>query len=117
MNSEYGRGNYVVAGGDWNINPRGLCLPGIKSGDAVTPVKPEIDPGFLPGWQFLFDPSLPTNRNVDIPYARGITKTTIIDFFVVSPNVEPGRVRTIPGGFTFSDHQPVEVVVTLKQAD
>ena len=114
MNAEYGKGNYVVAGGDWNNNPRGFSPSTVRSGDAVVPIEPEIDPSFVPGWQFVFDSARPTNRNVDMPYAKGVTKTTIIDFFVVSPNVEVTHIETIPAGFAFSDHQPVEVRVRLK---
>jgi endonuclease/exonuclease/phosphatase family metal-dependent hydrolase len=49
-----------------------------------------------------------------MPYQKGKTKTTIIDFYVVSPNVEVKAVHTIATGFKFSDHQPVIMKVTLK---
>jgi endonuclease/exonuclease/phosphatase family metal-dependent hydrolase len=115
MTEEYRRGNYVVAGGDWNNNPRGFDPSCITSGDAVIRVMPEIDPEFVPGWQFVFDPSEPTNRNVDIAYLRGITRTTVIDFFVVSPNLEVKLVKTLPTGFSCSDHQPVVMEVELRE--
>ena len=114
LKSEYHRGNYVVAGGDWNSNPRGFNVGSVISCDKVTLVDPPVESDFLQGWQFVFDPRQPSNRNVDMPYKKGVTKTTIIDFFAVSPNVEVKSVSTIPMGFAFSDHQPVVMEVRLK---
>ena len=114
MTSEYEKGNYVIGGGDWNSNPRGFNASSVISGDRVTDVQPPVDPGFLPRWEFAYDPGHPSNRNVDMPYQKGVTKTTIIDFFVVSPNVEVKQVATIPMGFACSDHEPVVMRVRLK---
>ncbi|MFZ4522378.1 MAG: endonuclease/exonuclease/phosphatase family protein [Bacteroidales bacterium] len=115
MKSEYRRGNYVIAGGDWNSNPRGFDPHTIQSGDQVTTIQPPVEPGFLPGWQFVFDPIHPSNRNVDMPYKAGVTKTTIVDFFVVSPNIEVEHVSALPLGFSCSDHDPVTMKVRLKE--
>ena len=114
MQSEYRQGNYVVAGGDWNSNPLGFEISSIISGDKVTGIDPPAESGFLPGWQFVFDPLQPSNRFLDIPYQKGLTRTTIIDYFVVSPNVEVTLKSTIPLGFSFSDHDPVLMAVKLK---
>jgi endonuclease/exonuclease/phosphatase family metal-dependent hydrolase len=114
MLEEYKKGNYVVTGGDWNNNPVGFSEQEIKSADAVKTIVPIIPSDFLPGWKFVFDPKFPTNRDVDGPYIKGKTKTTIIDFFILSPNVELVSVKTIETGFKFSDHQPVFVKIHLK---
>jgi endonuclease/exonuclease/phosphatase family metal-dependent hydrolase len=114
MKSEYQQGNYVVAGGDWNSNPRGFTASSVVSGDLVTQIDPPVESGFLPGWQFVFDPGRPSNRFADIPYKKGVTRTTIIDFFVVSPNIEIEQVATIPTGFAYSDHEPVAMGIRLK---
>ena len=114
MRSEYQRGNYVVAGGDWNINPRGFHPSSVITGDRATTVDPPAEPDVLSGWQFAFDPSRPSNRNVDMPYVKGVTGTTIIDFFVVSPNIEVSSVAAIPMGFAYSDHEPVVMRIRLK---
>jgi len=73
-----------------------------------------LDSTFLPGWRFAFDPLAPTNRDVDMPYQKGKTQTTIIDFYVISPNVEVESIHTVATAFNFSDHQPVVMKVTLK---
>ena len=125
MLAEYEKGNFVVVGGDWNQNPVGfgdlaigrlddLAIWRFGDLDVGRRIEPAIEADFLPGdWQWVFDPSLPTNRDVDAPYERGKTKTTIIDFFVVSPNVEVIQVKTTDIGFEWADHQPVEMKFKL----
>ena len=112
--AEYSKGNYVITGGDWNTNPRGFRPESVISGDLVKSIDPILDSTFLPGWRFAFDPSAPSNRDINMPYQKGKTRTTIIDFYVVSPNVEVKSVHTVTTGFMFSDHQPVVMKVTLK---
>jgi len=112
--SEYRKGNYVITGGDWNNNPRGFRPGAVISGDIAKRVEPALEPDFLPGWRFAFDSLAPTNRDVEMPYQKGKTKTTIIDFYVVSPNVEIKSVHTLTTGFRCSDHQPVFMKVALK---
>ncbi len=112
--TEYFKGNYVIAGGDWNNNPRGYNPQFVNSGDLPKVINPKLDTTFLPGWRFVFDPLVPSNRDVDMPYQKGKTKTTIIDFYVISPNVKAESVHTIATSFNFSDHQPVVMRVILK---
>jgi len=105
--NDFNKGNYVIIGGDWNMNPRGFIPDSVKTGDKVRRNYPPIGDDFLPGWQFVFDNSRPSNRDVNEPYVLGKTYTTIIDFFVLSPNLEPVSVNTIPAEFANSDHLPV----------
>jgi endonuclease/exonuclease/phosphatase family metal-dependent hydrolase len=113
MTDEYLKGNYVVAGGDWNQNPRGADMKNIRTGDKVKEIALPFSPGILPGWKFVFDPGQPTNRDVNIRYQKGITETTIIDFFVVSPNITVKSVKTINSGFENADHQPVVIKIKI----
>jgi len=112
--SEYNRGNYIIGGGDWNSNPRGFHPEAIRQGDLLTTIDPPISDTFLPGWAFVFDSLNPSNRFTDIPYQKGVTRTTIIDFFVISPNVEISHIGIIPLEFKYSDHEPVMVKIRLK---
>jgi endonuclease/exonuclease/phosphatase family metal-dependent hydrolase len=121
MLAEYKKGNYVVTGGDWNMNPVGFLptnLPGVfrpgnnellfRSGDIRREIEPRFEPDFFPAdWKWVFDPEMPSNRDVDQTYTRGKTPTTIIDFFVVSPNISVEKISTQDLGFAWSDHQPV----------
>ncbi|HNS17793.1 MAG TPA: endonuclease/exonuclease/phosphatase family protein [Bacteroidales bacterium] len=110
----YQKGHYVIAGGDWNQNPPDFRQERITSGDALKTIDPLIPAGLMPsGWKWVYDPSQPTNRDVDKPYAKGATRTTLIDFFLVSPNVEVVEVKTVPVHFEFTDHQPVVLKVRL----
>jgi endonuclease/exonuclease/phosphatase family metal-dependent hydrolase len=112
MLAEYEKGNYVVTGGDWNQNPVGFGateLPlNFSSGNISRTIEPKIEKDFFPvEWKWAYDPEIPSNRNVDQAYTRGKTPTTIIDFFVVSPNISVESVKTQDLGFAWSDHQPV----------
>jgi endonuclease/exonuclease/phosphatase family metal-dependent hydrolase len=116
MLEEYSKGNYVVIGGDWNQNPAAFDSTVILSNYLVKTIQPPIPAGFLPeGWQYAYDPEQPTNRDVDISYTEGKTKTTLIDFFVLSPNIGLISSATTPTGFAESDHQPVSMKIFLKQ--
>lgn len=113
--SEYEQGNYVIVGGDWNQTPFGLEpeLPSHRfdSNDLVY-----IEKDYpAPGWLWAYDPSLPTNRRVSIPYDQNTSLTTIIDCYLLSPNIELNHVETIDLGFKYSDHQPVQLEVRLSK--
>ncbi len=112
---EYKKGNYVIAGGDWNQNPLSFSPESIKDGNLVKSISPGIPVDFLPeGFSWAFDPKYPTNRDVDKPYTKGKSPTTIIDFFVLSPNISLLTANTLQTNFEFSDHQPVGMIVELK---
>jgi endonuclease/exonuclease/phosphatase family metal-dependent hydrolase len=115
MSEEFGKGNFVIAGGDWNQNPRGSDMKKIITGDRVKAIDLPFPAEIFSGWQFIFDPELPTNRDVDTSYGLGRIKTTIIDFFVVSPNVIAESVKTINTGFENADHQPVIMKIKIKE--
>ncbi len=112
--NEYSKGNYVIAGGDWNQNPLPFAMDSIRDGNIVKTISPGIPAGFLPAaYTWAYDPTHPTNRDVDKPYFKGKTKTTTIDFFVLSPNISLLSTHTLQYGFEFSDHQPVQMIVVL----
>lgn len=115
MENEFSKGNYVIAGGDWNQNPINYHSAAIDTGYKGYTIHPGIPQEFIPqNWQWAFDPSQPTNRKVDKPYEKTVTPVTTIDFFVVSPNVELRAAETIETGFSYSDHQPVGIAVKLR---
>ncbi len=103
---EYQKGNYVIIGGDWNQYPSG-----ISDEEKKTYAIPTDFPG--EGWTCSFDPSNATNRNLLYPYDPKTSKTGLIDFFVVSPNVDVLNVNTKDQQFKYSDHQAVEMTVVL----
>lgn len=113
--SEYSAGNYVVVGGDWNQSPAGFepeFADDIFDREDLT----YIEEGYPDeSWTWAYDPSTPTNRRVMIPYTRGETPATVIDFFLLSPNIELISVAGLDLDFAWSDHHPVIMSFKLKQ--
>jgi len=108
MRSAYENGHYVIVGGDWNINPAGYTNGPFMSGDAAFSISGlQGVSGPDPDWLIVFDPDYPSNRDVSALYTPGHTPTTIIDFFVCSPNVHVLGIETLYAGFEHSDHHPV----------
>jgi endonuclease/exonuclease/phosphatase family metal-dependent hydrolase len=115
MESEVLAGNAVVAGGDWNMNPPGFVPAGSYSGHRFVSLPVSIpDDFFGHNWQFAYDPSAPSNRHLDQPYAKGLTGSTTIDFFIVSDMLEVLETTVNDIGFQSSDHNPVTVRLRLK---
>jgi len=113
---EYDQGGYILVGGDWNQNPPGYEDPlfNEKSGYENF-VLSNIETDFPEqGWTWHFDPSYPTNRAMVAPYTAQ-TSTTILDFFLASPNIEVDFNETINLDFQNSDHQPVVIRFKLSQ--
>lgn len=114
VQKEYEHGNYVVAGGDWNQSPPGYISVPFKTGDKIRYYENIAEKESLPkGWKYVYDLSVPTNRDVDAPYKKGTTRTSIIDYYLVSPNIEVKDIRVLNNGFAFSDHHPVYLRVKL----
>ena len=112
--NEFNSGNYILVGGDWNQSPPDLN-PKLINQPFDTLNKSFIPKDFLPeSWKWAYDPYLPTNRRVTHTYVRGETLTTVIDFFLLSPNIELININTIDLGFKNSDHQPVIACFMLK---
>jgi len=110
---EYQQGNYLIVGGDWNQSPNGFP-PELPSHLFDTISLAYVEKDFPePDWKWAFDPTLPTNRRVSTPYERSTTLTTVIDYFLLSPNISVVDVKTVDLDFRFSDHQPVHMRAKL----
>ncbi|MEW5846412.1 MAG: endonuclease/exonuclease/phosphatase family protein [Bacteroidota bacterium] len=112
--NEYERGNYVIVGGDWNQLPPNFAPDTFGNAYETKAFKPmSIDSGFMPtGWQWAFDPTFPTNRYLDRPYSKNC-RTIILDFFLLSPNIQVAGISTINLNFRYSDHNPVKLTFTF----
>lgn len=103
-----------VVGGDWNQCPDNFDPKSLKGCvfDSVNYVV--IDEAYKKNdWRFYFDNSVPTNRRVKTSYNKGVTPTTLIDYFLVSEQINVLSCETIDLGFAYSDHQPVIITFTL----
>ena len=113
--AEYEKGNYVIAGGDFN-----QCFPGTQD---TYPLKEtsEWAAGQLDrlptGWEYAFDDTVPTCRLLNQPYdpSSPLTQYYVIDGFIVSPNVTVTSVKTLDERFVYSDHNPVLMEIAFDQ--
>ena len=111
---EYEQGNYVIVGGDWNQCPPYFAFDTFKVGETYDYTQINITPEFLPDdWRWVYDPTTATNRKINMPFDKEKSFTTLIDFFLISPNIQVKQVRCIKQDFQFSDHQPVWMEIEL----
>ena len=110
--NEYEKGNYLIIGGDWNQLPPNVSENKIETKNVI--IK-NIKKNFLPkSWTWVFDKNTSTNRSLETKYISGKSKTSILDFFLISPNINNLNVKTINLHFKKSDHQPVIATFDFK---
>lgn len=124
LREEYAKGNYVIAGGDFNQNFP-TQTPGRYPTYEGTWQPGTLENTMLPGdgWQFASDDNTPTCRLADAPYeialqneeAKNSWQYYVIDGFIVSPNVHIDSIITVNEDFKYSDHNPVKLEFTLIQ--
>jgi endonuclease/exonuclease/phosphatase family metal-dependent hydrolase len=116
MQAEREKGNYVIAGGDFNQT--------FSSADISSYVtKPDNwQAGMLEtsefgkGWQFLMNEKVPSCRSLIEPYADADKKDFqyyLIDGFIVSDNIKVSSIENQDLGFVVSDHNPVLLKLQL----
>jgi endonuclease/exonuclease/phosphatase family metal-dependent hydrolase len=123
LKSERDKGNYVVAGGDFNH-----CLIADQfkddasalecfSSEQVTPdwVKNSIlhNNELTEGFTISASTEISTCRGADMPYEKGVTYTTVIDGFIVSDNIQVEEEGTVDTDYAYSDHNPVKIKFSL----
>lgn len=119
MRGEYERGNYALAGGDFNKDLLGNSpeVFGV-SGEAYTWAQPFPEES-LPDGVRLVRPlggqePVPSCRNADGPYAAGQSFVLTVDGFLLSDNVEALDCAVTDLAFANSDHNPVILRFRLK---
>ena len=113
---EYGKGNYVIAGGDFNQTfPEVMAAYPMVNDSYWVPGTLENEA--LPqGFSFLYDLEVPSCRLLNQPYEPldvAHTQYYVIDGFLVSPNVKLESVYALDLDFADSDHNPVNLRVRL----
>lgn len=115
LTQEYAKGNYIIIGGDWNQCPPNFDYQHFGKDEDGSYVQLNVPADFMPeGWTWAYDPGTPTNRKLAKPFVKGETFVTLIDFFLVSPNVKILEVKGVSVDFGYSDHQPVTMKVKLE---
>ena len=117
MQQEAEKGNYVIAGGDFNqtfSNIDTSMYPEFEGNWMCGRIETEE---FGDGWQFAMDNTVPTCRSLDRPLAgadRENFQFYMIDGFIVSDNIRIDSLQTLDYGFAWTDHNPVQIKVTLQ---
>jgi endonuclease/exonuclease/phosphatase family metal-dependent hydrolase len=110
---EYEKGNYVIAGGDWNQTlVKGLQV----DPDLLTEwTAPTVEWESLPSWEMGLAQHVPTNRSLIMPYVGNKEKLAkfFIDGFIVSPNIQIIETKVSAMDFKYSDHEPVRMKFVL----
>lgn len=115
LKEEYEKGNYVIAGGDFNQTFDGMEKYPIHDEKSWVPGK--VSQEDLPeGFSFAVSDNVPTCRLLNAPYAGNYedSQVYVLDGFIVSDNIKVSQVENIDTDFTYTDHQPVRLTVLLK---
>lgn len=114
MQTEYEKGNYCIAGGDFNKDVLGDSSKYFGKSDIDYTWAQAIPESMFEGTNIALiapiDESnpVPSCRNADGPYHDGQYILTI-DGFMATDNVTVVYANVIDTGFTYSDHNPVEM--------
>lgn len=110
-------GYHIIIGGDWNQIPPDFD-PKKFSTNLVSGYTPHgIESSMIPeNWKVIYDDQNPTNRSNETPFLAGRNYTTLIDFFMVSPDVSVLDIKTLKLDFKYSDHEPVLLKVCIHKS-
>ncbi|MBO4903547.1 MAG: endonuclease/exonuclease/phosphatase family protein [Lachnospiraceae bacterium] len=118
MQEEYDKGNYCIAGGDFNRDLLGnspeIFHTAVLEDNWAQPVNMSLftdDITLVAPFQEA--DMIASCRNPDKPYEEGDFVVTV-DGFIVSANVEVTYANVIDAGFKYSDHNPVIMKFKLK---
>ena len=115
LKEEYEKGNYVIAGGDFNQTFDGMDTYPIHDKDSWVPGK--VGKEDIPeGFSYAVSDNVPTCRLLNGPYSGNYddSQVYVLDGFIVSDNLKIDQVKNIDTQFEYTDHQPVKLNVTLK---
>ena len=120
MKTEYDKGNYCLAGGDFNHDFTGSSAvdlngeEGAGSFDWAQPFPADLLPdGISRALDYTCGEQRPTCRNCDVPYREG-NYTVIVDGFLHSANVTIEYLENVQLSFADSDHNPVAIKFSLQ---
>lgn len=114
LEEEYQKGNYVIAGGDFNQTFEGMdkypihdkknWVPGVAGKENL----PE-------GFSYAVSDNLPTCRLLNAPYSGNYEESQVyvLDGFIVSDNIKIQNIENIETHFEYADHQPVRLEISL----
>jgi len=110
LNAEYEKGNYVIAGGDFNQYFSNIDTSMYPTYEGMWECGVIDEEDFGEEWQLLMDNSNPSCRSLDQAYIGADTDNFqyyLIDGFIVSDNISVESVETVNFDFAYTDHNPV----------
>ena len=115
LQEEYDKGNYVIAGGDFNQTFEGIDKYPIWNEEDWAPgtlMNADLPEHF----SFAVSDNVPTCRLLNGPYSGNYqdSQVYVLDGFIISDNITLENVENIDVGFEYADHQPVRLEVKLK---
>ncbi|MBQ4425260.1 MAG: endonuclease [Lachnospiraceae bacterium] len=117
IESEMKKGNYVIAGGDFNQTFSHVDLSKYPAQEGKWASGHIDEKDFSEDWQFLMSADTPSCRSLDQPYA-GVSHEDfqyyVIDGYIVSPNVKVESFTVLDLDFVSSDHNPTLLKFTLE---
>ena len=119
MQEEYKKGNYCIAGGDFNKDILGDSSVYFGKSDIEYTWAQPIPEGTFDNYNVTLEAPLdkaspvPSSRNADGPYHQGQYVLTI-DGFMVTDNVKVTGSEVIDTQFKYSDHNPVSMTFILQ---
>lgn len=114
--ADFAAGKYVVVGGDWNQLPPGFNWFSLNPTVQQVELPKQVSHDFMPaGWNYAYDPAVATVRASDEPYDNHRSRRSLIDFYLLSPNLRIKLIKGLEMGFKYSDHQPVYLEVELAE--
>ena len=115
ISEEYNKGNYVIAGGDWNHDIAN-SLNTFETQQEIPEWVNVINEEDIPeNFSFATSKDVPTCRSAEIPYTKGVNYTVVIDGFIISDNIEAVQSQNIDTNFEYSDHNPATLTFKLKE--
>ena len=119
MQEEYDKGNYCIAGGDFNRDLLGNSPEIFHTAKLEDNWAQPVNMSLFTDDITLVAPfqeadMIASCRNPDKPYEEGDFVVTV-DGFIVSANVEVTYANVIDAGFKYSDHNPVIMKFVLKK--
>lgn len=102
--------NYIIVGGDFNL----LLDKSIYNNDMPDWVGTLPEELYESEFRVVFDKKVNTVRSEEQAYVKGVNFETIIDGFIVSPNITVSEIKTHDLGYEHTDHNPVTLSFRLK---
>lgn len=116
MENEYLDGNYVICGGDFNMNLKGDTEDSEYSWATGFPEE-RLPKGFIMGIEYAREGDVDHDscRNADAPYDPEKSYTVTTDGFIVSDNIKVNFYINSNWNYACSDHDPVMMQVIFTE--